>query len=392
MELKKLAILTDCVHVFSEQGIAGSENHIFIRQMQELAMHFDQVLICCPFVPYTSDMVITYYKQEKIIFHPLPNVGGNRLLDKILLLGAFPEWLKAFREAGRFADIIYQRFPNNLNIPGFFYYYFKKTKVFATYAGTWKNYKGEPFTYRFQKWVLKKYFRGPIWIYQADENIQRQNIFPNFSPSYSLTEWEEEAPRVRSKIDKLKFNTPDHLKLITVGALVPYKNQQFLLEACKILLNEKVNYRLYIVGDGPLRHHFTEYILKNGLSNNVLLLGKKTDKELRELYRNADLLIQSPITEGYGKVPLEGLFHGVIPVLGNKGMAKIIIGQNERGFLFPLTDPAILATLLKRIPDNRDILIQMIENGREYTRELTLENWGNYYFEKIYKYFENTTY
>lgn len=387
MQFKKLAIITDCVHVFGEAGSIGTENHIFLKQMQSLASYFESTTICCPIEKFSGDKILSIYSNDAIKFIAVPNVGGNNLKDKIKLIKAIPAWLQAFKKAGKEADIVYQRFPNNLNIPGFFYFYFKRAKVFATYTGTWSNYKGEPPTYRFQKWLLKNFFRGPVWAYIKKEK-QGDKILKSFSPSYTLQEWEEETQQVEQRVQRLQKGEAFTPVFITVGALVANKNQQYILNNFKILFDEGINFKLLIVGEGPLKQKYLEFIENNNLHNNIFITGKKTAIELRALYRQADFLVQAPLAEGFGKVPAEGFFHGVIPLLNDVSLAKEMTGDRERGFLFSAASPDNLAVILKTVLKDKKLLTCMIKNGREYARKFTLENWSMEFINKIETYFE----
>ena len=161
----KLGITSDCIHYKNEEGLVGTENHILLRQLEQLASHFESTTIVCPFTPIDDTKVISWYKQP-IQFIEVPNVGGKTLLEKLQIFTVLSKWIKAFRKVNGVSDILYQRFPNNLNIPGFFYFYFKRKKVFATYTGSWLG--NEPFTYRLQKWLLKKLFRGPLALFLAN--------------------------------------------------------------------------------------------------------------------------------------------------------------------------------------------------------------------------------
>jgi len=387
MRFKKLAILTDCVHVFDANGNASTENHIFRKQMEALAGQFTETLICCPFEANTSDKVTSRYTKANIRFHPLPQVGGSSFADKIQLLKAFPAWFKAYKKAAAFADIVYQRFPNNLNIPGFFYFFFRRAKVFATYTGTWQNYASEPITYRLQKWLLKHWFRGPVGAYiKAGEETGK--IFKTGSPSYSTAEWAEETAQVEERIRRIESGADLKPVFITVGALVPNKNQQYILEAFRQLHKEGFCFQLHIVGDGPLKKNYAAFNAVHGLDQFVRLEGKKTDGELRALYRQSDFLIQAPRVEGFGKVPVEGFFHGVVPLLSNVALAAEMTGEGKRGYVFEIGDVAALAELIKYVLQQKNKLPSVIRNGRAYAQFHTLENWAALYHEKIGLYFE----
>ncbi len=382
----KLGIITDCVHFYNRNGEVSTENHIFLRQMEALASYFTETLVCCPFSSFDLDKVYSTYDNTNIKFLPLPNVGGNTILEKLKLVKAIPVWLSTFKKINRAADVVYQRFPNNLNIPGFFYFYFKKKPVFATYTGTWEAYPTEPKTYRLQRWLLQKYFRGPVWVYKNDNADPR--IKSGFSPSYNIKEWKEECDQVAARIEKITTEGIPLLRLITVGSLVDYKNQLTIIRACAILKSRNIPFKLTIVGDGPMKQTLADCINKNNLGEEVKLAGKKNHVALRELYRQHDFVVQAPLSEGFGKVPVEGFFHGVIPVINNIAMAKYMTGNKERGFLFDDADTIELADVLTSVRDEPQTLISMIKKGREFAHTQTLESWAEDYYLTITDYFE----
>jgi hypothetical protein len=122
-----LGIITDCVHYITSEGNIGTENHILLRQLEALSTYFKTTTICCPVVKSDKTKVLSFYKQ-KVNFLQIPQAGGDRVSDKLELIRTIPVWLKSFKKLDRIADIIYQRFPNNLNIPGALYYFLKKKK------------------------------------------------------------------------------------------------------------------------------------------------------------------------------------------------------------------------------------------------------------------------
>src|SRR6185503_5286133 len=141
-KFKRLAIISDCIHMRNENGDVLTENHIFCRQIQALASYFESTIICCPFDKLGPQSVTSTYTLNSIEFVELPNVGGKTLRHKLDIIKTIPAWLKAFKHAHPKADVVYLRMPNNLSIPGFFYFYLRRAKKFATYTGNWDNYSG----------------------------------------------------------------------------------------------------------------------------------------------------------------------------------------------------------------------------------------------------------
>ncbi|MBC7722669.1 MAG: glycosyltransferase family 4 protein [Pedobacter sp.] len=385
--MQRLGIVSDCIHFKNADGKIGTENHILLQQLQALATHFSSVVICCPFVAFDDKKVASFYTDERISFISVPNVGGNSITDKLKMLFVIPKWLAAFKKVDALSDVVYQRFPNNLNLPGFFYFHLKRKKVFATFTGTWDDYAAEPKSYLFQKKLLRKYFRGPVWAY-LDKPSTNPKIHAGFSPSYSNIVWDEETEQVNKRLQKLKNSKLETLKLITVGAFVANKNQQLILDACLLLRQQHIPFTLTLVGDGILKDAYQIFIDEYQLNNQIFIAGKKTSTELRELYRQNDFVVQAPIYEGFGKVPIEGFFHGLIPVLSNVELAKVMVANGERGYVFEQNNVESLVNILVDIYQNQSELINQIILGRGYAKSQTLEAWANDYAATVASFYK----
>ncbi|MBS1731240.1 MAG: glycosyltransferase [Bacteroidetes bacterium] len=384
---KTLAIISDCVHFTLPNGRIATENHILLSQIKVLARHFSHTLICCPFVDYDDHKIYTEYPGA-FEFYPTPNVGGQSISDKMKILRTIPVWLKTFKKINYKSDFIYLRFPNNLNIPGFFYFNNKHKPLFATYTGTWEKYRGEPRTYRLQKYLLKHFFKGPVFAYIKKENA-KDHLHTTFSPSYSLEKWYEEIEPVELKMKSLLEGGKKPFVFISVGAFNAMKNQQFILDTFKTLNEKKIDYQLYLVGDGPLKKQYEQFLIKNHLTDRIIITGKLKADELRILYRKADFLIQASLVEGYGKVPVEGYFHGVVPFLYHTAMSEEILGAGKYGFEFENLNPVSFAQyLLSKIEDQADI-VNKLKAGRQYAKSLTLDQWSLEMIEVIKQYHDN---
>lgn len=384
----RLAIFSDCVHVKTPDGYSGSDVHIFVRQMEALAIYFSEVHIFCPFSLYNKDVPVTTYKNPSIYFVPLKKVGGDSFRDKIKLIKQIPSWIKAYKKANTISDIVYQRFPNNLNIPGFFYFYIIRKKVFATYTGTWDKNSEESITYTFQKWLLKNLFRGPVGVY-SNSKLLTSKIFSSFSPSYSLNEWNEELNNVAEKVKLIQNNGLPKISMITVGSFIGYKNQQYILDTCLLLKQHSIPFHLFMVGDGELRGQYEKFIIENSLQSQITITGKLNYKEVRKLYRQTNFVVQAPTVEGFGKVPVEGYFHGALPVINNVTLAEYLTQKNTLGYLFDVNEKESLFNRLIYIHQHPNEVAERIVASRLFAKQFTLENWAEQYDQQIKKYYPN---
>ncbi len=124
---------------------------------------------------------------------------------------------------------------------------------------------------------------------------------------------------------------------LLVSRLEPYKKVDLVIEAFK-----KINLPLKIVGGGT---RLAEY--KNGISDNIELIGRVGDEELTEYYQNAIATI-FPQEEDAGIVPLESMACGrpVIAFAAGGALESIIDGKS--GILFkPQTVQELIAAVKK---------------------------------------------
>lgn len=107
----------------------------------------------------------------------------------------------------------------------------------------------------------------------------------------------------------LENSTSDNQKdkyILTVGSLDPRKNFKTLIRAFS---DERLKHlELRIVGGTNRVFGELGYDMQN--SPNIKFLGRISDEELRNQYRNAHLFILASLYEGFGIPPLEALGNG----------------------------------------------------------------------------------
>jgi glycosyltransferase involved in cell wall biosynthesis len=114
---------------------------------------------------------------------------------------------------------------------------------------------------------------------------------------------------------------------LVVSALVPYKRIDLAIDACA-----KAGVPLKIVGDGPERGALE----RRGAGRNVEFLGRRSDEDVRTLYRRAGTVLL-PGEEDFGIVPLEAQACGRPVVALGRGAAVETVVPGETGTL--VTEP-----------------------------------------------------
>ena len=167
--------------------------------------------------------------------------------------------------------------------------------------------------------------------------------------------------------------------VIWVGRMEQYaKRPDRIIKIWEELEKQFQEWKLYMIGDGPLRGDLEKYCNSKKL-NSVIFTGK-TDPKL--YYERAEILCLTSTYEGFGVVLTEALEYGVIPFAFDSYTAVrdiIVTGQN--GFLirpFELKQYACsLSTLLandllrNQIRDN----ITSLDAIKQFDIELIVKKW-----------------
>jgi glycosyltransferase involved in cell wall biosynthesis len=155
------------------------------------------------------------------------------------------------------------------------------------------------------------------------------------------------------------------LTLLTVGAIVPRKGYDVLVEALARLKDHP--WRLVIVGDNTRSPEtaagLDEDIARYGLSDRIEIAGPVSEKRLAELYAAADLFVLPSRFEGYGMAYTEAVARGV-PVVGTNAGAIPDTVPPGAGILVPPDDVEALAATLRRLIDNEPEREQLAAGAR----------------------------
>lgn len=371
----RLGIISDASHFYDETRRLCTLT-LVARQFEKWAEMFDEVVVCAPLWEGKLPSTHSPYHVENIRLMPISPAGGDTLGAKMDLFKKSITWLRTLRKFLQQVDAVHIRCPNNISILGLLLLEISPVLRQAVYTGNWLGYSKEPMTYWGQRMFLKYRFHGPVAVYGSWPK-QPKHIVPSYSPSYSIQDWKMETLQVEERKRSLERNVQlsPPIELLSVGHLDKNKNQRLVLEAVKILLDRNLECRLNILGDGPQREPLLEEAKRLGIAARVRFHGKVSQEVVRAYYRKSSFVIQPSYTEGYSKVPVEALFHGVIPILSDISTNPEIIGYGTRGRYFSVDHVQSIADHISDLAQNPSEMIQMIENGRAYARTVTLEAW-----------------
>lgn len=87
------------------------------------------------------------------------------------------------------------------------------------------------------------------------------------------------------------------IRILTVGRLSEEKGQDIIPEIAKILKENKIDFRWYIIGDGELRKYIEDKNINYQLTREVQLMGAVTNPYT--FFKDADLYVQTSLHEGF---------------------------------------------------------------------------------------------
>ncbi|MGA9509889.1 MAG: glycosyltransferase family 4 protein [Candidatus Sulfotelmatobacter sp.] len=135
-------------------------------------------------------------------------------------------------------------------------------------------------------------------------------------------------------------------RLLAVGRLHAVKGHAFLLRACSRLRDAGLDFKCAIAGEGPERQRLESLIRTYRLQGHVTLLGHVAREEIAALYRNAEVVVLTSLSEGIPLVLMEAMASGrIVLAPAITGIPELVI-PGKTGFLYK---PGDLEDFVRRI-------------------------------------------
>jgi len=183
--------------------------------------------------------------------------------------------------------------------------------------------------------------------------------------------------------EKKKLGLTDKFVLTSIGRLHPPKDFSTILKALKLIITQNKNFRLLIIGDGPLRKLLENEVEEFGLNQCVKFLGFRENTPI--LINLSDIIILSSRWEGLPLLPLEaGASKKSIIISNIEGVKETII-NGETGFLFKPASARDLADKVLNLYYSEKLRKKMGENGYRFVSENFSKERMIKEYEDLYK-------
>jgi len=325
MKRKKLLIISHTEHYKNQnQQIVGWG--ATINEVDYLADFWEEVVhIGCLYDSVAPKSSLPYAKNN-IRFVPIPPYGGMSVRDKLLILVKIPRIIQQVVCNLKGASEVQLRLPTSMGVfllPIFSFFLPRNYTFWVKYAGNW-NQENPSFSYRFQRWWLKKNWArckvtiNGFWEKQPKHCLSFENP--------CLTE--DDVARGEIIGQQKAFKGP--FILAFVGRLEDAKGVSRIVEALRMIPVGQIE-EVHFIGDGTKRKQYEDALLF--LNERAIFHGFLSKDAVHTVLSKSHFFLLPSESEGFPKVIAEAACSGVIPVVSDVGSISHYI-HSGNGFLW----------------------------------------------------------
>ncbi len=214
---------------------------------------------------------------------------------------------------------------------------------------------------------VHRYLQSSTRCRQIIESIKSSNVCNVITRSRRLSELLAEAGAPTEKLRTIyngidqgvfhpptipRYPTPASPLYLTVGNLLPVKNQSMLIEALALLNISRKSKgqqpaRLTIAGKGPLRTELENLAERLGEGSNVHLTGPLPAEQVADAMRSADYFCMSSLNEGFPNVLLEAMACSLPIISTDVGGIAELVRTYATGQLVPSENTEAMALAME---------------------------------------------
>jgi glycosyltransferase involved in cell wall biosynthesis len=243
------------------------------------------------------------------------------------------------------------------------------------------NYRGGDAAEFFRRsffWV-----RPTMWI--SDQRVvpsgYLQEVFHRFGLSAEIVPNIIDLNRFRPRASEFVHRDKPHL--LVARNLEPLYDIGTALRAFAIIRKTAVDARMTIAGGGPDREMLVELARELGVAPHVTFVGRLENSRIAELFRDADVFVNSSLHDNMPISILEALASGVPIVSTNVCGIPFVVEHQKTAMLVPPRDPAAMAQAVIDLLENPTLAEQLVRAGREVVQQYTWSRVGPRLF-KVY--------
>lgn len=171
--------------------------------------------------------------------------------------------------------------------------------------------------------------------------------------------------------------------ILYCGRMVWYKGVHYLLQAYNKLQKERNDIGLVLLGDGPEKKDYEDYVKKNNLKN-VFFEGFIHQDDLPEYYIVSDIFVLPSLSDTWGLVVNEAMAFGLSVISTYAvGATYDLVKDGINGFIVNPGNSDELYNALKKLCEDFELRKQMGIKSLEIIKDYTPENWARAFINAI---------
>ena len=199
----------------------------------------------------------------------------------------------------------------------------------------------------------------------------------------------EEIEKLGVNSDQIKFvpnavdtriftpsaNREDNL-VVWVGRFVHEKGLEYLIDAAKMVIQEKRDVRFLLIGYGPLKNKIMKMAYDLGLlGKSMNIIGPLDRFEIAKVLNRSTIFVFPSLKEGMPLALLEAMASGNAVVASNIRGINELVKDHDNGLLFRARNPIELAYSIQILLDDRNLRKKLSDRARNAVREKN--SWSN---------------
>ncbi len=172
----------------------------------------------------------------------------------------------------------------------------------------------------------------------------------------------------------------DHDVAVAVVAHMKHeiKGHSHLLNAVAEVSKKEKNFKVFLIGDGPLRLSLEAFAKDLGIGAVVRFLGRRTDTT--HILKAMDVGCLPSLSEGFSNAVLEYMASGLAVVATRVGGNSEVIKNGTDGYLVQPGNPSAMAKRLVEFVNDHDLRVRFGKAAREkIVRDFSLEKMTSQY-------------
>jgi phosphatidylinositol alpha-1,6-mannosyltransferase len=171
------------------------------------------------------------------------------------------------------------------------------------------------------------------------------------------------------------------LRVVCSARLIERKGQRHLIQAVHRLVQEGLDVRLELVGDGDAMHEYRQLASSLGLNGQVEFSGYVARECIQEHLQRAHVFALPSYNEGMALAALEAMGCGLPVVLTRTGGTGALVQEGVNGFSHAWGDVEALAGCLRRFAQDRSLVASMGAASRQLASAYGWEALAERYLE-----------